>query len=107
VLATPSAARRATGLSRAHRASQGIAVEVRTDKGPHVQWLPANTLPSGTKERLASLFKIKPAWRLDEIEAYLDDVLEEEVGRTKEQILIQHARQMKDDHGEMLFVERR
>ena len=92
---------------------QGIAVEVDggTEQGDkqqlkHVQWLPPDSLPTGTKQRLTSLFNVKPVWTLDEMSVYLDDVLEHEVGRTAEQILIQHACQMKAANGETVFQQR-
>lgn len=83
-----------------------MEVELGKDRVKHIQWLPAGALPTGTKERLTSLFNIKPLWKLEEIGAYLDDVLEQEVGYTKEQILIQHARQMKDETGAAVFQQR-
>lgn len=84
-----------------------MAVEVEVGKERYVQWLPAGGgLPAGVKERLASLFAVKPSWRLEEIGVYLDDVLEQEVGYTKEQILIQHACQMKDAAGATVFQKR-
>ncbi|KAG8469437.1 hypothetical protein KFE25_005892 [Diacronema lutheri] len=92
---------------------RGIAVEVDggTEQGDkqqlkHVQWLPPDSLPTGTKQRLTSLFNVKPVWTLDEMSVYLDDVLEHEVGRTAEQILIQHACQMKAANGETVFQQR-
>lgn len=59
-----------------------------------------------TKARLSALFKIKAEWRYDELEPYLDALLEAEVGKTRQEIAIRNARQVKKPNGDITYVRR-
>lgn len=49
---------------------------------------------------------MKREWYSAELAPYLDDVMEHELGRTKDQVLIRSARQIKNKAGEAVFIER-
>ncbi|KAJ1618201.1 sister chromatid cohesion protein Dcc1 [Pavlovales sp. CCMP2436] len=100
------------GLDLSLRMLGDIAIEVelevegQTQPAMHVQWLPRARLPASISERLESLIKVKAAWKLEEITSYLDELLEVVIDQSKEQILIQYARQMKTDEDESVFIRR-